>query len=421
MTDDQRQPATLALLVAHQGSLAVPDVAGFVAGADEVIEICTGHPVLRGGLTPGTRYRHISPRLDGAAHALNLGVSLAESEWVVLSYGDELPARGWLDQVRALLAGSGSRCIHLFHSGSTEQVPIVAARRMAFAYGAFDERVSCDRLAALHWALRIFPSPGYRILPDEGISRHRCNWLRNPDRPLVDGVLGALLDQALSSGAATLSLAALRKGMAAESAPPADPYRSGAAYEAREFWDSNAAGYIRWEIYQPDEPEILALLRKIAPDSVLELGCGAGRNTRYFGGAKRYAGIDVSMNLLRRATEKQQPNSLGTLCGDITALPVADDAFELVFSDSTVQHVTPAKVRQCVAEMARVSSGYICVIEYTEEEREGGDWFEQIHMFAHDYLRLFEPYCELVWRADTSMRVHPARKEVFLFRKRQQG
>ena len=438
MTEVLRKPATLTLLVAHTGTLAAPNAATFVAGADEIIEVSAYHAPLLQHTAPATfKYRHVVSKNRQFAHALNLGVSLAASEWVVLSFGDEAPVSGWLDTIRRHVAEPGASCIQFFDSGSGAQIPLVVVKRIAFVYGAFDERFACGRLAALHWALRTFARPAQRMLENEGVTRHQCALMEKRSLPMVESPLvaltelwgelapplrAALLEQVLNTPDETRrALSVLLDAARREAAAAEDPYRSGRTYEAKHFWEANSTDYIRWEIYQPDEPEILALMGKVTPRAVLELGCGAGRNTRYFTTAKHYAGIDLSMNLLRRATERQESNSLGILCGDITVLPFADAAFDLVFSDSTVQHVTPDRIGQCVAEIVRVCADYVCVIEYTEEASKDGKWFGQIHMFAHDYRRLFEPYCELVWHTDTALRVHPARKEVFLFRKRQRG
>lgn len=437
MTEIQQQPATITLLVAHSGALTTASAADFVAGADEVIEVSAiDDPLLQQAVPAGSRFRHIVPRVKGLAHALNLGVSLASSEWIVISFGDENVSSGWLDSVRSIVSAPGSGCIHLFHPKSGTGIPLVVVRRVSFVYGPFDERFVCSKLAVLHWVFRIFPQRVRRLLPDEGLSQHVGDFFESSSCPVVEAPIvglmelwhelesrprGALLEQAIAAPDATWqSLLALSDSVQ-KMTVSVDPCRSGTAYEAKHFWETSSTDYIRWEIYQPDEPEILTLLHKVEPGSVLELGCGAGRNTRYFSAAQRYAGIDISMSLLRRAVERQGPNLLGILHGDVTELPFADATFELVFSDSTVQHVTPDKIRQCVAEIVRVSSEYICLIEYTEEEREDGEWFKQIHMFKHDYRKLFEPYCDMVWHTDTGLRVHPARKEVFLFKKRYQG
>lgn len=438
MTSIQRQSTTITLVVVHTGVLATSSPENFVAAADEVIEVCAKGKSFLGQLMPDrARFRHIEPRVGGVVHALNLGLSFASSEWVVIGFGDETPTCGWIDSLCAILAVPGSSCIHLFHSEVGSEIPLVVVRRKAFLYGPFNERFACDRLAALHWVFRIFPQQTRRIMSDEGVTRHRCDFIESHPCPPVEAPLiglmelwheldprlrCGLLEQIIAAPNATRqSLFALLDSAQNLTLLQGDPCRSGGAYEAKHFWEFNSTDYIRWEIYQPDEPEIIALLQKVRPSSILELGCGAGRNTRYFASSQRYAGMDISMNLIGRAVERQEPNSVGILCGDITIIPFADACFDLVFADSTVQHVTPEKIQQCVMEIVRVSAEYICLIEYTEEESEDGDWFRQIHMFAHDYRRLFEPYCELVWHADTALRVHPARKEIFLFKKRKES
>jgi SAM-dependent methyltransferase len=428
--------ASIAVLVVHPGSLAASNVADFVAGADEVIEVSpTCKPLLRDLVTAGTKYRYVFASQTGLAHSLNLGASFASSDWIAITYDDEPLVSCWLNKLRSLLEEPNSPCIHLFHSEAGLEIPLVVLKRMALVYGHFDETFACGRLAAVHWAFRIFPRPVCRILPNEGVAHHICDFIESRSFPprveaplaglvnlwyhLRPALRRALLEKTINDPEATKkTLLDLLNGVKNDSTAAPDPYRSGSSYDPKPFWESNTVGFIRWEVYQPDEPEILTMLDKIRAASALELGCGAGRNVRYFARAERYTGIDFSMNLLRRAIERQEPNSLGILCGDITALPYADASFGLVFSDSTLQHITPQKISESVAEILRVSSEYICVIEYTEEEREGGDWFKQIHMFAHDYRKLFGTDCELLWHTDTSLRVHPARKEAFLFRKR---
>jgi len=297
---------------------------------------------------------------------------------------------------------------------------MVVVRRKAFIYGAIDERFSAYRLAALHWVYRVYSQAKNRVLPFEGVAEHRCSWLKGASWPSIEGAivglvelwnyLGseeqvALLEQVVSSPPETQHLH-LRQLLDETQKRPAsrhDPYRNGSGYNAREFW------------------EIIALVERMTPHRVLELGCGAGRNARYFACADSYVGIDLSLNLLKRAVERQQTNSLGILRGDVSALSFADATFDLVFADSTIQHVPPRAIEQCIEEMLRVSARYIALIEYTRELNEKGTWFKQVHMFAHDYVRLLTPHTRLLWRAETSLCIHPAKKEVFLFEKTRGG
>jgi ubiquinone/menaquinone biosynthesis C-methylase UbiE len=105
------------------------------------------------------------------------------------------------------------------------------------------------------------------------------------------------------------------------------------------------------------------------------------------------------------------------VCGDAVRLPFADEAFDLVFAVSTIQHVTPRWIDTCIADIARVSRRYIGLIEFTEELPGNDTWFRQSHMFRHDYVSLMAPYANLRYRAATGLQIQPAMKEVFLFEK----
>lgn len=370
---------------------------------------------------------------------LNVAISQASGDWILALFGDELLREDWLPGVLEVLRPDGEfRTLDVLacHAAGVGALPMLMVRRQAFVYGAVDESFCCERLVLWHWLYRIYQGRRQQILKTAGIARVPCHWIDGPQAlRAASGTMAALvslgafiepdvrlalLEQTLSVPDDTIrSLRKLREETLLQLAgdQAGNPYRSG-DYQPKRFWEDNTQGYVRWEAYQPDEPEIIEVVRRTGADSVLELGCGAGRNARYFAGAARYAGIDISMNLLMRAFDRQPENSLGSVCGTITHLPFASAGWELVFADSTVQHVIPTEIETCVAELVRVSNRFICLIEYTAEESPDGSWFKQVHMFPHDYRALFDRYCKLVWHTETSLRVHPARKEVFLFEKR---
>jgi len=426
-----QQNASITLLVVPNVTLATSSKI-FTEGADEVIEVgVDGVPLLNQKSLDQAGYRYIKAGESGLAHAFNLGISFGTSEWIILSFGDECVTHGWIDSLRNVLLEQESGCIHMFLSEFGSKIPLVVVKRSSFVYGPLDESFPCPRLSLLHWIFRLFPRPKHRILKNETISQHNCDFIESGTTPLTEAPLAALLDlwhemdpqlrctlldQALAKPDDNLQSLAVLNDSLRKVQHKENPYR--AAYNPKQFWENNSPNYIRWEIYQPDEPEILTLMNKVSPYSILELGCGAGRNTRYFSTSKQYVGIDISMNLLSRAVERQEENSLGILCGDITELPFVDASFDLVFADSTVQHIVPEKIEKCISDIVRISAEYICVIEYTEEESNNGDWFQQTHMFAHDYRQLFKVSCDLVWHTEIALHVHPAHKEVFLFKKK---
>jgi SAM-dependent methyltransferase len=296
-------------------------------------------------------------------------------------------APDWVASLRGALA-QGNTCAHRFVPKRGGHA-VIAAYRPAFAYGSLDGRVDNASQAMEHWLTDIFPRHRHRVLAREGSVSHEADWLER----------GADLTSDTLPGDRVADV-------------PAGPY------QAQAFWEAGGRGWVKWEAFQPDEPEIIAIVGRVRPHRVLELGCGGGRNARYFAEAERYAGLDISMPLIERARDRQEENCIGLICGDATRLPFADASFDLVFAVSTLQHVPPGLITGGVADIARVARRYVCLIEFTDELTAGGAWFAQPHMFRHDYAGLLAPYADLVLRARTALQVQPALKEAFLFEKR---
>lgn len=87
------------------------------------------------------------------------------------------------------------------------------------------------------------------------------------------------------------------------------------------------------------------------PASVLELGCGAGRDGVILAGSgAAYVGIDLSP----AAVEICRERGLDAREASATALPLAEDSVDAVWSMSTLMHLTDDQQRQAIAEVARV-------------------------------------------------------------------
>ena len=113
----------------------------------------------------------------------------------------------------------------------------------------------------------------------------------------------------------------------------------------RRAFDRAAADYDRNADLQHDVAESL-LERldyiRIAPGSVLDLGCGTGRATRQL--SRRYrgarvVGVDLSPGMLRRARRPGLPLLARPryVCGDLERLPVVGGWAELLYSSLALQ------------------------------------------------------------------------------------
>ena len=325
---------------------------------------------------------------------LNLAVSLASGEWVVPITGDVELGVDWLSLLENQLSANNEVCVLILRDDAGGGV-LFAIRRRAFAYGALDERIGDAHEALFDWAEHIFPLPKYRTIGYDGIKVLTMSGLR-----------------LLTNRSVTVPACVANEMPKLVISTP-----SIAGYEPGHFWEQGTADYVKWEVFQPDEPEIEEVLKLTQPRRVLELGCGAGRNIRYFSACERYVGIDISSNLLHRAGSRVEANVLGLVRGDVVRLPFASAMFDLVFSTSTVQHVVPERIEECIVDMLRVSSRYVCLIEFVDELPEQPGWFQNIHMFKHDYASLMQGRARLLRRGKTGLQIQPAVKEYFLFEK----
>ncbi len=86
---------------------------------------------------------------------------------------------------------------------------------------------------------------------------------------------------------------------------------------------------------------------------VLDVGCGTGQlGSAIASEGFDVFGVDLSASMVARARER---GLVGTFAGVTTALPFADNSFDLALTVATLHHLeTPERVATTVQEMARV-------------------------------------------------------------------
>lgn len=110
--------------------------------------------------------------------------------------------------------------------------------------------------------------------------------------------------------------------------------------------------------------EAIGTMGAIAPESlVLDLGCGTGRFTVRI--LKRYSGctfgLDQSLEMLKRAAEKDAGRSVHWIAGDAHTLPLRSDTFDCVYMAMVIHHVREEAV--ALEEIRRLlKPGGRCVI-----------------------------------------------------------
>jgi len=90
-----------------------------------------------------------------------------------------------------------------------------------------------------------------------------------------------------------------------------------------------------------DEHVMRETLKQLRFDTVLEIGCGTGKNTALLAGiARRVLAIDLSPAMIARARQKSNFNNVTFTVADITETwPCADRSVELVTSNLVLEHL----------------------------------------------------------------------------------
>jgi SAM-dependent methyltransferase len=139
------------------------------------------------------------------------------------------------------------------------------------------------------------------------------------------------------------------------------PFVDGIPRMAREF-DAYASSFgrqwNRYDVVRPEEDSATFLVKTgVAPGDlagrlVLDAGCGGGRYARLAGsqGAK-VIGVDLSAAVVKAAQLCSGLQNVAILQADLLDLPVADSAFDLVYSIGVLHH-TP-NPRRAFGEIAR--------------------------------------------------------------------
>jgi len=171
------------------------------------------------------------------------------------------------------------------------------------------------------------------------------------------------------------------------------------AYNPEQYWNQRGQTFIQ-EDYQRglywQHDWMLDKLHELKPESILEIGCGFGRNLKFLAAqldhSTKYFGVDFSLPMLFHAKAYLDGALIPLAGADALRLPFPDASFDVVVIHGVFMHIAPLQVVTAAQEARRVAKRHIiqCEQNYSglQPDAQGVVQINEV-TFAHDYARLF--------------------------------
>jgi len=143
-------------------------------------------------------------------------------------------------------------------------------------------------------------------------------------------------------------------------------------YDDRDYWSvpsaSNSSGFnnldnpdykIDINIY-PSHERLYEEIKKLEFDSILEVGCGGGKNLKKLQellSRKKIQGCDINPIIIEKA--KKFLGNIPVFISSAESIKLPDNSFDVVFTNGVLQHTAPKNIKSVISEINRVAKKYI--------------------------------------------------------------
>lgn len=158
-----------------------------------------------------------------------------------------------------------------------------------------------------------------------------------------------------------------------------------AGYEPKTYWEGRARSWSEQASAMPIEiEEVKKMFEKTGAKSVLDIGCGDGRWYPHLTewGVTKYAGIDISENLIK-AAERRFPHLKGSLhATKVEDIVPSEEKFDLIFSYTCLEHIKEEDFEKAVKAI-KGAGKQLLLIEPT-------DFISRYYCHNHSYKDYFK-------------------------------
>lgn len=165
-------------------------------------------------------------------------------------------------------------------------------------------------------------------------------------------------------------------------------------YKPKEFWDKWSDTFMEdeWQVRTHTQHDwMLRKVKEIKPKTILEVGCGFGRNIKFLieNGidASKITGCDISPKMIKKAKDYVSNNKVILIVSDAKRLPFDNKLFDLVIIHGLFMHIKPEDVRKAISEALRVTKIALISAEQNYLPLDEGS---RRYTFVHNYRKLYE-------------------------------
>jgi len=161
--------------------------------------------------------------------------------------------------------------------------------------------------------------------------------------------------------------------------------------DAKKYWEKEWKGKPRWPVSSFAE-KALPIIKKAGLTEVLDLGCGAGRDSLYFEeNGLSVTALDVSESGISKLREEKRANIRCIAC-DIRDIDFPDDSFDVIYAHLILQYLNHAEVEIIIEKLHKMlrKGGYIFVkCKSAEDPLYGQGKKIEENVFIHEHIRHF--------------------------------
>lgn len=158
-------------------------------------------------------------------------------------------------------------------------------------------------------------------------------------------------------------------------------------YQPKEFWDKWADDFIKDPWQTKIHPQHKWLIKKINAsklESILEVGCGFGRNIKFLIqnglNPSSIVGIDISPNMIKLARKYVGSKEVKFFISDLEGFK-PKKKFDFVFTHGVLMHIPEDQIDRAIDRLFRLSKKSLVLIEQNYQA-------DNNYTFIHDYKKL---------------------------------